>query len=257
MPVIHDEDIDHPDEIPFEVTHTYQDLVNRLFWNHCDVSPTGEYICASTYMNHDVYIWETTKGSLVKILEGPKEELGFVEWHPNRPMIAASGLETGRIYIWATVNPQKWSALAPDFRELEENVEYMEREDEFDYKDREVMTKMRLEGEDEKVDLVTIDDSEIVGGGEDGMQIGGWRDGGIGSSSGGGVGGTEGWTMPVLLDIEESSSDEEVKIVGPTAKKSLHKNKDKNKDKDENDENGAASSGGGGKKGRKRKVDAD
>jgi COMPASS component SWD1 len=34
---------------------------------------------ASTLMNHDVYIWERGLGSLVKILEGPKEELGAVE----------------------------------------------------------------------------------------------------------------------------------------------------------------------------------
>lgn len=227
MPSLHDEDLENPDEILFDVQHTYQDLVNRLFWNHCDVAPTGEYICASTYMNHDVYIWETTKGSLVKILEGPKEELGFVEWHPNRPIIAAAGLETGRIYIWATNNPQRWSALAPDFQEVEENVEYVEKEDEFDYKDRAEMTKMRLEGEDEEVDLITVDD--------------GYRqDEGEGR-----------WTMPVLLDIEESSSDDEVKIVGPTAATSQKKRRDKK------EEGGTSSGATGAKKGKKRKANGE
>ena len=110
-------------------------------------------------------------------------------------MLAAVGIETGRIYIWATNNPQRWSALAPDFQELEENVEYIEREDEFDIQDRDKMTKRRLDLEDEEVDVVTIeptsaDDVEAEG---------------------------EGWTMPVLLDIEESSSDDDVKVVGPTA----------------------------------------
>jgi len=67
------------EEISLEVEHKFQDVVNRLLWNHCAFSPTGEYICASTYKDHDVYVWERTKGSLVKILEGPKEELGMVE----------------------------------------------------------------------------------------------------------------------------------------------------------------------------------
>ncbi|KAF3932844.1 hypothetical protein ABW19_dt0209519 [Dactylella cylindrospora] len=216
MPSITEEDLADPSEIEFEVEHTYQDLVNRLYWNHCDISPTGEYICASTYMNHDVYIWETTKGSLVKILEGPKEELGFVDWHPTRPMIAASGLETGRIYIWATNNPQRWSALAPDFQELEENVEYIEKEDEFDYKDRAEMTKARLDREDEEVDLIGLEGAE------------------------GQTGKEERWTMPVLLDIEESSEDDDVKIVGPTAATSNKKKK-----------------GEADKKGKKRKADGD
>jgi len=98
-------------------------------------------------------------------------------------MIASAGLESGKIYIWATNNPQRWSALAPDFREIEENVEYIEREDEFDYQDREVITKRRLDREDEEVDLLTIEPTRVDDE-------------------------NAGWTMPVLLDIEESSSDD-------------------------------------------------
>jgi COMPASS component SWD1 len=65
--------------LKIEVEHKFQDVVNRLSWNHVAFSSTGEYVTASTYMNHDVYVWERSHGSLVKILEGPREELGVVE----------------------------------------------------------------------------------------------------------------------------------------------------------------------------------
>ena len=67
------------DNIKIEVEHKFQDVVNKLSWNHVAFSSTGEYVTASTYMNHDIYVWERSHGSLVKILEGPKEELGVVE----------------------------------------------------------------------------------------------------------------------------------------------------------------------------------
>ena len=65
--------------IKIEVEHKFQDVVNRLAWNHVTFSSTGDYVAATTYMNHDIYVWERGQGSLTKILEGPKEELGVVE----------------------------------------------------------------------------------------------------------------------------------------------------------------------------------
>jgi COMPASS component SWD1 len=80
---VHIPDLSKPDldidNIKIEVEHKFQDVVNRLSWNHVAFSSTGEYVTASTYMNHDIYVWERSHGSLVKILEGPKEELGVVE----------------------------------------------------------------------------------------------------------------------------------------------------------------------------------
>ncbi|TGZ84294.1 WD40 repeat-like protein [Ascodesmis nigricans] len=147
-----------PPTLPADFTLTeenrFQDVVNRLLWNHVTFSGgLGDHITASTYHNHDIYIWERTSGVLSKILEGPKEEFGSLEWHPSRPMIAAVGLETGSIYIWGVVQPQRWSALAPDFGELEENLEYEEREDEFDIHPEEETKKRRRRQETEKVDV--------------------------------------------------------------------------------------------------------
>lgn len=173
-----------------EVEHKFQDVVQRLNWNHATFSSTGEYVAATTYMNHDIYLWERGHGSLVKILECPREELGIVEWHPHRPLVIACGLETGRIYLWSIVHPQRWSALAPDFAEVEESVEYMEKEDEFDIHPVEEIHKRRLGMEDEKVDVLTVEPSK-----QDLEE--------------------EHFSMPVLLDGCNSESEDEMVEVGP------------------------------------------
>ncbi|MCV5137968.1 hypothetical protein OFB61_25460, partial [Escherichia coli] len=71
-----------------------------------------------------------------------------------KPLLGALCLETGSINIWSVTSPQRWSALAPDFVEVEENVEYIEKEDEFDIHPHEEIQKRRLDAEDEDVDVL-------------------------------------------------------------------------------------------------------
>ena len=192
LPDLTDPQLDF-ETLQLQVEHKFQDLVQRLSWNHVSFSPTGEYVTASTWMNHHIYVWERNQGSLVKILEGTKEELSAVEWHPIRPFIAAVGVDTGRIWLWSILQPQRWSALAPDFVEVEENHEYKEHEDEFDIQPLEEIHKRRLDQEDEEVDVLTIEPVKTAAE--------------LGS-------GDIGFRMPVLLDIEVSDSEDEVIAVG-------------------------------------------
>lgn len=179
------------ENLRLEVEHKFQDQINRQSWNHaCFSSGDGDYAAMTSYMNHIIYLWERAeKGSLVAVLEGPKEELSVVEWHPSKTFVAAIGVDSGRIYLWATPTPQRWSALAPDFVEVEENVEYVEREDEFDIHPIEEVHKRRLDAEDEEVDVLTMEPDKVESG------LGEFR-------------------MPVLLDIEASDSEDEVIAIG-------------------------------------------
>lgn len=188
----------------------YHDIVNGTLWNYATFSASGEYVVASINVNHNLYLWETTRHSLEKILEGPKEELSMVEvsplvpvpdfvrmidsgrqWHPNRPFLAAIGVDSGNIYLWSVIAPQRWSALAPDFSEVEENVEYVEREDEFDVLPEEELNKRIQLQEDEEIDILTIEPSKRAGEYQD----------------------TD-FKMPVVLDIEDSDSEDEVEAIG-------------------------------------------
>ena len=113
------------------------------------------------------------------------------QWHPHKPFLAATGIETGHIYVWSIVAPQRWSALAPDFAEVEENVEYVEREDEFDIHPIEEIHKRILHQEDEDIDVLTIDPVKKASGFDEGD-----------------------FQMPVLLDVEDSDSGDEVVAIG-------------------------------------------
>jgi COMPASS component SWD1 len=69
-------------------------------------------------------------------------------------------------------------------------VEYIEREDEFDIHPIEEIHKRRLDLEDEAVDVLTVEPTKSQ-----------FEE--------------ESFTMPVLLDIGDSESEEEVVMVGP------------------------------------------
>ncbi|KRZ94376.1 Retinoblastoma-binding protein 5 [Trichinella sp. T8] len=111
-----------------------QDSVNRTSWKVCRFSGDAEYICAGSSGSHSLYIWERNNGSLVKILQGSKgEQVADLIWHPTRA--AAFSISNGKLLLWSQSPTENWSAFAPDFKELDENIEYEERESEFDVED--------------------------------------------------------------------------------------------------------------------------
>ncbi|RKO99182.1 hypothetical protein CXG81DRAFT_8151, partial [Caulochytrium protostelioides] len=109
------------------------DTVNRLAWARAAFSADGEFIvgCPGGTHRHALYLWDRHLGTLVTLLEGPPDGLVDVVWHPTMPA-AASITGRGEVLFWHGPRRQRYSALDPGFREIEQNIVYAEREDEFD-----------------------------------------------------------------------------------------------------------------------------
>ncbi|PWA90460.1 zinc finger, BED-type, Zinc finger, C2H2, WD40/YVTN repeat-like-containing domain protein [Artemisia annua] len=110
----------------------FQDSVTKVHWKAPCFSGNSEWVVGGSASNgeHKIYIWDRV-GNLANMLEGPTEALVDLAWHPVRPILVSVSL-TGLAYIWVKDDTEEWSAFAPDFRELDENEEYVEQEDEFD-----------------------------------------------------------------------------------------------------------------------------
>ncbi|CAE6539861.1 unnamed protein product [Rhizoctonia solani] len=141
-----------------ELLHMFSDPINKTPWNGICFSGDGEYVVAGAghKAGHHIYIWDRSSGALVKILEGPTEPLVDADWHPFRPILS-SVASSGLIHIWKTTYSENWSAFAPGFEELEENVEYQEHEDEFDVEDEVDALRRKQMEEDFEVDVETVD----------------------------------------------------------------------------------------------------
>ncbi|KAI9323510.1 WD40-repeat-containing domain protein [Dichotomocladium elegans] len=152
--------LDQHDGVPTLETK-YQDLVNRIQWNSACFSADGEFVVGGSghKAEHNIYIWDKKTSNLLKILEGPKEPLDDLTWHPVQPVIASVG-SYGNIYLWTTKREENWSAFAPDFTELEENLEYEEKEDEFDVVPAEEVSRRKEDDEDIYVDITTFEDAQ-------------------------------------------------------------------------------------------------
>lgn len=147
----------------FSLVHEMTDVVNKLQWKRCIFSSDGEYIIGGSAQKHEhkIYIWNRQYGQLFKFLEGPKEGILDLIWHPTRPILVSIS-SAGVAYIWNAHYTENWSTLAPGFTELEENVEYIEREDEFDLINEEEMIKSKPVEEEDigDVDIITVDKND-------------------------------------------------------------------------------------------------
>ncbi|KAK9062279.1 hypothetical protein SSX86_019465 [Deinandra increscens subsp. villosa] len=141
----------------FSLSREFQDSITKEHWKAPCFSGDSVWVVGGSASKgeHKIYIWDRD-GLLVKLLEGPKEALVDLAWHPVQPIVVSVSL-TGLVYIWVKDYTEDWSVFAPDFKELEENEEYVEQEDEFDLMPEIEKMKDSCLNEDDEVDIITVE----------------------------------------------------------------------------------------------------
>eukprot|EP00798_Chlamydomonas_sp_ICE-L_P031591 gene31591-6785_t len=150
----------------------FQNAVERPAWRMACFSSDSEHVigAAATKSTHHIYVWNRLYGNMERVLEGPMDGIVAMVWHHLRSVLLSVS-STGRIYCWARAYAENWSAFAPDFKELEENREYVEREDEFDWDTAEATAANQsvknskeneaLGEDDEDVDILTLEVEKV------------------------------------------------------------------------------------------------
>lgn len=148
-----------PEEVD-KPTWVFQDIDTKVQFRSCDFSGDGKLVLGAAngpQKKYELYIWNTTTGDLVDKLTGAPVEIHCVAWHPTRSFLAVSASD-GLVDVWGyQVN---WTAFAPFFQALTENIEYAECEDEFDIVENgkeEVKVQVEAEDESPPVDVLAVD----------------------------------------------------------------------------------------------------
>lgn len=136
LAVLKDRTIKHYEIGPqadLQMAHRFANTVDKMPWAAAGFSHNGEhmYCAVKAKGHHTICIYRLDNRVLERTLEGPREDLVDMRWHPKRPIMVSLS-KYGVCYVWKPQYARMWSALFPGMQQVEENVEYIEREDEFD-----------------------------------------------------------------------------------------------------------------------------
>ncbi|KAN0097836.1 WD40-repeat-containing domain protein [Tylopilus felleus] len=151
-------------ETELEPTYKFSDPISKVAWHSMSYSPDGEWLAggAADPATHKIYIWDISNdGQFASALDGGREPLIDVHWHPSAPRLAST-TNQGTILIWHSPSPERWGAFAGGFEEADENAWYEEGESEFDLEDETQIALRKKLQEDEDIDI--LGGIEEVGG---------------------------------------------------------------------------------------------
>ena len=153
----------------FENLQIIQDPVNGVRWGTCCFSGDSEYLAVSAIESskHSLNVYSlssTAPGRLVKMLQ-PDDRNGKgwcvldADWHPKRPCVASVAYN-GHMVMFTKSYTENWSAFAPDFEPIDYNIDYEEKEDEFDEPSRGTLESASADQDDDIIDVCGHDDWE-------------------------------------------------------------------------------------------------
>ena len=123
----------------FSHVQDHADVVDRIAWKRATFSHTADYLVGGRgdRFSHQLYVWDRVAQQHVRTIDGAEEGLVDVAFHPTQCFMLVVGT-SGRCYVWCKrverIAEAVLNAFAPDFTVLDDNEEYVEREDEFDVK---------------------------------------------------------------------------------------------------------------------------
>ncbi|KIY45965.1 COMPASS complex protein [Fistulina hepatica ATCC 64428] len=144
-----------------EPTHKFSDPINKSSWHAMSYSPDGNWLAGGSTdpAGHKIYVWDIGNGGqFASALDGGPDSLASLQWHPTKSCWASTSRD-GFIFIWHHPKEARWGAFAAGFEELSHNVEYQEREDEFDDVNEAEILRRKLEAEEKDIDIDAIEPS--------------------------------------------------------------------------------------------------
>eukprot|EP00945_MAST-04E_sp_MAST-4E-sp1_P004116 g4116.t1 len=109
---------------------SFEDMVNRSKFSSYGFAGDTDYVYASSWKHNHIFVWDpSVGGKLVSTLVGEchGDRNVCIAWHPHRSELVSIS-ESGETVLWR----RKISDKILAFEELEENVLYVEGENEFD-----------------------------------------------------------------------------------------------------------------------------
>ena len=127
-----------------ECRNVFRDLTRDDKWTKAVFDRNDEHVIFSSNKKQfcKLVIFEIDGTEMKLELEGPSEPVEHLIFHTNHPVIYTAG--SAFIRMWTPNYMQSWEQFYPGFEHVENNVDYYEKENEFDFVENEFNTTIPI-----------------------------------------------------------------------------------------------------------------